>query len=45
MHKVQTTYNSCIVKGSENICSDNGGSQDKGKTRWSSILWISIPLL
>jgi hypothetical protein len=37
MHKVWTNYNSYIAKSSENICSNSGGVQKKGKTRWNSI--------
>jgi hypothetical protein len=30
-------YNSCTGRSSENICSINGGAQEKGKTGWNSV--------
>jgi hypothetical protein len=30
---------SCTCKSSENVCSNNGGAQEKGKTRWK----LSLP--
>jgi hypothetical protein len=31
MHKVRGKYSSCTCRSSENICSSNGGAQEKGK--------------
>ncbi len=30
---IESNYNSCAVRSSENICSSSGGAQEKGKTR------------
>ncbi len=32
MHKVRTNYSSCIARSSENICSSNADTSEKGKT-------------
>jgi hypothetical protein len=31
MHKVRGNYSSCTGRSSENICSNSGGAQEKGK--------------
>ncbi len=32
MHKVRGNYSSCTCRSSENICSNSGVAQEKGKT-------------
>jgi len=33
MHKVRGNYSSCTCRSSENICSNSGSAQEKGKMR------------
>ncbi len=35
--KFETDYSSCTVRMSENLCSSNGGAQEKGKTGWNLV--------
>jgi len=35
--RFETTYSSCKVRISKNICRSSGGAQEKGKTWWNSV--------
>jgi hypothetical protein len=35
-HKFKRNYSSCTGRSSENLCSSNGGAQEKRKTGWNS---------
>ncbi len=40
---VHLMYQVRMTKSNENICSSNGGPQEKGTIGWNSDLWVSIP--
>ncbi len=44
--RFETNYNSCTGKSNENICSSDGGAQEKGRTGWNSVYhqnwWFSL---
>jgi hypothetical protein len=35
--RLESIYSSCTGMSSENICSNSGGAQAKGKTGWNSV--------
>jgi hypothetical protein len=41
MHKVQSNYCTCTGRSSENICSSNGGTEEKVKDRMKLMMVFS----